>query len=303
MRAESVEPCKEGGCTSLLTVAMTAAGPLEEIWFPMIDPVPLKQGEGLQVPRITAPIPDVFEREYLKKKRPVVFTHAAEMEHTLSIGPDMLRAAVDNRPVQVNRCDSTGRTFVIDHRSQTPAYDTTTMPFTTFLDAVQDQEAHPKVRYFHQNPFSGSLLEAGVAIGRPRYLEDAPLLSKLWIGGGGNRTGLHYDEADNFLVQISGKKNLILYSPDDTGFLYHCPLHPDRLFNCSLVDTGLPNHKKFPLFHMATPFFVELQPGDMLFIPALWWHYVESVSFNLAVNFWWRPNSEEANQRIQRIIR
>jgi hypothetical protein len=192
------------------------------------------------------------------------------------------------------------------------------MPFAAFLDTVQNQEANPKARYFHQNPFRYfpqnpfstdrysfcSLPEAGIAIDHPRYLKDAPLLGKLWIGGGGNRTGLHYDEAENFLIQISGKKNLILYSSADTGFLYHCPLHPDRLFNCSLVDAAMPNHEEFPLFQMATPFFAELQPGDMLFIPALWWHYVESVEFNLAVNFWWRPSSEDQwNQRILRGIR
>ena len=35
----------------------------------------------------------------------------------------------------------------------------------------------------------------------------------------------------------------------------------------------------------------ELQPGDAILIPSMWWHYVESLdSFNVLVNYWWRKS-------------
>ncbi|MGA9377410.1 MAG: cupin-like domain-containing protein, partial [Phormidium sp.] len=37
-----------------------------------------------------------------------------------------------------------------------------------------------------------------------------------------------------------------------------------------------------------------LEPGEMLFIPAFWWHQVSSLDrLNVAVNFWWTANITE----------
>ena len=32
----------------------------------------------------------------------------------------------------------------------------------------------------------------------------------------------------------------------------------------------------------------ELFPGDVLYIPAKWWHHVRSLDFSISVNAWWR---------------
>jgi len=36
---------------------------------------------------------------------------------------------------------------------------------------------------------------------------------------------------------------------------------------------------------------VELNPGDALLIPSMWWHHVEALQdFNALVNYWWRSS-------------
>jgi ribosomal protein L16 Arg81 hydroxylase len=33
---------------------------------------------------------------------------------------------------------------------------------------------------------------------------------------------------------------------------------------------------------------VDLQPGDAVYYPSMWWHQVEALSpFNIMINFWW----------------
>lgn len=41
---------------------------------------------------------------------------------------------------------------------------------------------------------------------------------------------------------------------------------------------------------------VLMQAGDALFIPAGWWHQVDSDDVTIAVNFWWRPPGSAALQ-------
>ena len=47
-------------------------------------------------------------------------------------------------------------------------------------------------------------------------------------------------------------------------------------YNHSLIDKYPVNNNKFPEFKNATSYKVELNPGDSLFIPAGWWHWVFS---------------------------
>ena len=49
------------------------------------------------------------------------------------------------------------------------------------------------------------------------------------------------------------------------------------------------NHlrQKYPLFSNAVYYETVLEPGECLFIPRLWWHYVRSLSVSFSVSFWW----------------
>lgn len=87
---------------------------------------------------------------------------------------------------------------------------------------------------------------------------------------------------DNLLVQICGHKRVVLFPPHDANLLY---LSGDK---SQVVDIDKPDLDHFPLFAQAHAYEALLQPGDVLFIPALWFHNVQALEFSVAVNTFWR---------------
>ena len=87
---------------------------------------------------------------------------------------------------------------------------------------------------------------------------------------------------DNVLIQISGKKRVILFPPSDIDYLY---MKGDK---SQVLDVDKPDLDSYPLFLKATRFECELEAGDCLFIPALWLHNVITLSFSIGVNVFWK---------------
>ena len=87
---------------------------------------------------------------------------------------------------------------------------------------------------------------------------------------------------DNLLVQVTGRKRVVLFPPSQVDKLY---LSGDK---SQVIDIDNPDVETFPLFHQAERYECNLAPGDILFIPALWFHNVTSVDFGVAVNLFWK---------------
>lgn len=123
----------------------------------------------------------------------------------------------------------------------------------------------------------------------PIFGDAAPTVS-LWIG---NRTvaATHYDASHNLACCLVGRRRFTLFPPDQIGNLYPGPLEPTPGGQVvSMVDPAHPDLDRYPRFTeaMAASEVAELQPGDVLFYPALWWHQVEALdSFNIMMNYWW----------------
>lgn len=133
---------------------------------------------------------------------------------------------------------------------------------------------------------------------------DDPLMN-LWLGPAGTKTPLHTDPYSNILVQVMGYKYFRLYAAAETPKLYTLGVHENGvdMSNTSSIDVSLARshhsveptdlakgdeqNDKYPLFAKAD--FVEgiLGPGDCLYIPQGWWHYVEGLTLGASVSFWW----------------
>ena len=130
-------------------------------------------------------------------------------------------------------------------------------------------------------------------------------LMSLWLG---NRTRIaaHHDLPDNLACVAAGRRRFTLLPPDQVGNLYLGPLDFTPAGQAiSLVDFARPDLQRFPKFAqaMAAAQVVDLDPGDALFIPSLWWHQVEALEpFNLLINYWWRDTPAHMDSPINALM-
>jgi len=117
-----------------------------------------------------------------------------------------------------------------------------------------------------------------------------PLVS-IWIGNR-SRIAAHHDLPDNIAVVAAGRRRFTLFPPDQVANLYIGPLDLTPAGQAiSMVDFHQPDFVKFPKFAqaLAHAHVAELETGDAIFIPSMWWHHVEGLeAFNVLVNYWWR---------------
>lgn len=120
-----------------------------------------------------------------------------------------------------------------------------------------------------------------------------PPLGSIWIGNRTTATA-HFDMSHNLAVCAVGKRRFTLFPPEQVENLYPGPLEPTPGGQVvSMVDFTSPDFDRFPRFRdaIATGQVADLEPGDVLFYPALWWHHVEALEpFNILVNYWWNTS-------------
>ncbi|KAK0153601.1 tRNA wybutosine-synthesizing protein 5 [Merluccius polli] len=112
--------------------------------------------------------------------------------------------------------------------------------------------------------------------------------SVLRISSCGLQLWTHYDVMDNLLAQVTGRKRVVLYSPQDALHLY---LSGDK---SEVLDIDSPDLERFPDFVKAQRYECVLEPGDILFIPALWFHNTLALQFGVGVNVFWRHLAAES---------
>ena len=156
-----------------------------------------------------------------------------------------------------------------------------------------------------------------------------PLLSNLWLGNGATTSPLHYDEYENLLAQVRGRKELILFPPEDIERLeyrarpkgrlqYEWPrtftrepvsveAAATRVIFAASINLTQPDRERREALRRCSPVRCTLQPGETLYLPAFWHHEVYSHAasdagmdaqrqqdeqhLNIALNFWFRNES------------
>ncbi|MCI4645580.1 MAG: cupin-like domain-containing protein [Hyphomonadaceae bacterium] len=166
---------------------------------------------------------------------------------------------------------------------------------TEYFDQIRRHLGDPDAPSFYIGStdldlyFPGFRGENDLALNHPMFAANPPLAS-IWLG---NRTTAtcHYDMSNNMACTLVGHRRFTLFPPDQIANLYPGPLEPTPGGQVvSMVDFQEPDFAAHPGFAEAldAALVAEMEPGDLLFYPAMWWHHVEALDdFNAMVNYWW----------------
>lgn len=109
-------------------------------------------------------------------------------------------------------------------------------------------------------------------------------LPVMFIAGNGAKVQMHFDidYADIFLCHFGGKKKVMLFSPNQTPLMYHVPYSFSSLHDVDFIN---PDYEKYPALKGLKGVEVELNHGDVLYIPPGWWHLItyEEIGYSIAI--------------------
>ncbi|NXB17388.1 KDM8 protein, partial [Rhagologus leucostigma] len=241
-------------------------------------PPPAVQPEEV-IPHLHCPSLEHFRDNYLIPQRPVV------LEGVMDHWPCMKKWSVDYF-CQVAGC----RTVPVELGAQytDEEWSQQLMTVSDFISQyIMDEN---NVGYLAQHQLFDQIPELKEDISIPDYCclgegEEDDITINAWFGPRGTISPLHQDPQQNFLAQVFGRKYIRLYSPQDSENLY--PHESQILHNTSQVDVENPDLVRFPNFTKAAFQSCILMPGQILFIPVKYWHYVRSLELSFSVSFWW----------------
>lgn len=190
-----------------------------------------------------------------------------------SLTPQMLRERFSHLPVRARVGDYINTAFAPDRAMQD-------MSMLEYLDLVAaGTHSLP--------PYLGNLelRELNRLCHWPAYFEKMGP-PRFWLGPAGTVTPLHCDYDDNIFAQVWGSKRIILSPPHHDEFLY--PKEANAILFGSPFDPEAPDFDRFPLARQALMIECVVNPGDLLYVPAGWFHQVRALTFSLSSNRWAR---------------
>jgi Cupin-like domain len=163
----------------------------------------------------------------------------------------------------------------------------------TVLDEIVRHLEHPRPPSIYVGSTTIDACLPGFRAENDFGLGERQPLASIWIG---NRTRIaaHHDLPDNLACVAVGRRRFTLFPPEQLDNLYIGPLDFTPAGQAiSMVDFARPDLQRFPRFAEAlkNARTAELEAGDAIFIPSMWWHHIEGLaSFNVLVNYWWRQS-------------
>lgn len=158
-----------------------------------------------------------------------------------------------------------------------------TMPFKSYIKKITSSEEEARTLYLQKTCIQDLMptLHEDIDIIVKTFKDSVFFYPDIWIGTKYSFVPLHFDEPNNFLTQIYGEKRVLLFSPEQSKYLYRQPFY-SRIAHTSQIDIPIENNKsclsQFPKLKNVRPVEVILKAGDLLYIPPYWWHQVQGLS-------------------------
>lgn len=224
-----------------------------------------------EVPRLRLPDAAAF-RARARQGLPFVITGLVGKWPLAAMSAQVLGERFGHLPVRARVGDYINTAFAPDRAMQD-------MTMREYLALAEASEGLP--------PYLGNLelRELNSLCHWPAYF-DKMGPPRFWIGPAGTVTPLHCDYDDNIFAQVWGSKRIFLAPPHHDAFLY--PSEANAILFGSPFDPEAPDFARFPLARKAALVECTVGPGEMLYVPAGWYHQVRALTFSLSSNRWAR---------------
>ncbi|BFM21052.1 cupin-like domain-containing protein [Gilvimarinus japonicus] len=211
-------------------------------------------------------------------------------------GIDYLKSYYGGRPVGAyyGAPEVSGRYFYTNDVSALN-FEKRRVALDEFLDTVEEHlvDERPPSLYVGSSDIDlclpGMREDNSLGLNHPMFEFRRPFYS-IWLGNP-SVISAHYDVPNNLACCCLGKRRFTLFPPEQIDNLYPGPLEPTPGGQpISMVDFANPDFNCHPRAKWAidSAQVADLEPGDVLFYPSMWWHQVESFSpFNAMINYWW----------------
>ncbi len=174
-------------------------------------------------------------------------------------------------------------------------YETKSAPPAEILAQIRANDQQSKHPYLYiqslvvDENFPGLRERNDLVFDHPVFANNPPLV-KIWIGSE-SIASAHYDVPSNLACCVVGHRRFTLFPPEQIHNLYPGPLDATPGGQVvTMVDLKNPDFERFPRVREALEAAVvaDLEPGDALYYPSMWWHHVEATApFNVMINYWW----------------
>ena len=235
----------------------------------------LNQLAQLDVPRRDRLSGAEFLHTYYRRNQPVIITGMLEdcaARDKWSF--DYLSAQLGEREVEVQfgrNADADYELNSVSHRRR--------MPFADYVALVRNAGVTNDFYMTANNDGHNKQALSELMADLPPlsgYLKESS--GFFWFGPAGTITPFHHDLTNNFMIQIAGRKRVRLIAPCDTPKVYnqrHC---------FSPVDGRNIDLQRFPMMADVPVIDCVLEPGEILFLPVGWWHFVEALDVTITVS-------------------
>lgn len=253
------------------------------------------------LPRVAEEVltPDALDQRLTEVSKPFVVRGLAAhwplvkaAEQGSVVARDYLRQHQKPRPFSANiGAGGDDERLTYDSDGVAMAFRMEQGPLDRFLDAMATKEGDPSVPTIYLSSTDMRGYFDGLAQANTLPLGKRQPLESIWIG---TRTCVpaHNDVPHNLAVCAAGRRRFTLFPPEQFANLYLGPLDNTPAGRAvGMPDLRAPDFVRYPRLRdaLATAQIAELEPGDAVFIPSLWWHHVEGLApFNILVNYWWR---------------
>ncbi len=236
------------------------------------------------IERIKSPDIESFFQDYVRPCRPVIITDLAERWGALSKwSPLFFEETFGATEVSIRTLKTPNPTDPIIFMDST--YDRVSLAKYFSLTRRSDCARYYLCDLPLEKRFPSLMKDVGQFPYFVNWFHNLGLKNLLWIGPPGTIFPLHLDVNHNFHTQIYGKKRWRIWSPEHSSFFGI----PSTLRKRNFSPRNLESQNTIEDMHKnnCQPIEFTLSPGETLFLPGRFLHFVETIEYSISINSWW----------------